>query len=77
MSQKVLQYFGNMTHNLAAMEAFAEVVKMMKQTGLWDAGFAENNLWIVFFLNNFVSPNVSLFLLQAWIFFKYCTSFVF
>ena len=29
-----------MRHNLTALDVFAEIVKMMNQTGMWDAGFA-------------------------------------
>ena len=37
---KVLQYFGNMTHNSADSVAFADVVKMTNYTVLWDADLA-------------------------------------
>ena len=33
---KVLQYFGNVGHNSAALYAFTDVVKMMKYTGVGD-----------------------------------------
>ena len=36
---KVLQYFSNMRHNLAAPDTFAEVVKVVNHSGLWDAKF--------------------------------------
>ena len=36
---KVLQYFGNMWHNLALQDVFTEDMKMMNHTGLWDAEF--------------------------------------
>ena len=37
---KVLQYFVDMRHNLAALYAFNEVVKVMNHTGLWDTELA-------------------------------------
>ena len=36
VSEKFLQYFGNMRHNLAALNAFTKVVKMTNHTGLND-----------------------------------------
>ena len=36
---KVLQYFGNVSHNSAALDAFVDVVNETKYTGLWDAKF--------------------------------------
>ena len=33
---KVLQYFGNVGHNLAALDAFSEVVKLTNHIRLWD-----------------------------------------
>ena len=32
--RKFLQYFGNIKHNLAALDAFAKVVKVTNYTGL-------------------------------------------
>ena len=37
---KVLQYFGNVTHNSAASDAFVEVMKVMNHFGLWGAKLA-------------------------------------
>ena len=34
---RILQYFRNIRHNSAAPNAFAEVLKVMKHSGLWDA----------------------------------------
>ena len=34
---KVFQYFNNMRHNSAAVDAFDEVIKVMNHTSLWDA----------------------------------------
>ena len=37
---KVLQYFDKVKNNSAALDAFAEVMKMMNYTGLWNAKLA-------------------------------------
>ena len=37
---KVLQYFGNVRQNSADLNAFAEVVKVMNNTGRYDAELA-------------------------------------
>ena len=37
---KVLQYFGNISHNLAAPYAFAKVVKVTNYGGLWNAWYS-------------------------------------
>ena len=37
---KVWQYFCNMKHNLAALDAFTEIVKVTNHNGLWDAKLA-------------------------------------
>ena len=37
---KLLQYFGIVKYNLAILNAFAEVIKVMNHTRLWDAKFA-------------------------------------
>ena len=34
---KILQYFGNIENNSAALDAFAGVLKVTNYTGLWDA----------------------------------------
>ena len=37
---KVLQYFVEVKNNLAALDVFAAVVKVMNHNGLWDAKLA-------------------------------------
>ena len=37
---KDLQYFGNIRYNSVVLDAFAEVIKMINHTGLWDAELA-------------------------------------
>ena len=41
VSQKVLQYFGNVRHNLATLDAFAKIIKVMNHTGLRDVKLAQ------------------------------------
>ena len=37
---KVLKYFGNVRHYSAALDAFAKIVNVTNQVGLWDAELA-------------------------------------
>ena len=37
---KFLQYFGSIRHNLATLDTFAEIMKVMSYTGLWNGRFA-------------------------------------
>ena len=50
---KSLQYFGSMRDNLAVLDAFAEVMKMINNTGLLDTNLAWYSLsaiyWICFY----------------------------
>ena len=34
---KSFAIFGNMMHNMAALDAFAEIIKVMNHTELWDS----------------------------------------